>query len=87
MGRGTLRGVRGSAAADYVRICGPNPDPGVPRQVTSLELRSLGNDLLLPMACIHRWGWKITLNPDATTTATSPRRDKILHSHTPAAAA
>ncbi|HUZ25748.1 MAG TPA: HNH endonuclease signature motif containing protein, partial [Streptosporangiaceae bacterium] len=32
---------------------------------------------------IHRWGWTITLNPDGTTTATSPDHTKVLHSHGP----
>ena len=32
---------------------------------------------------IHRWGWTITLNPDATTTATSPNHTTTLHSHGP----
>jgi hypothetical protein len=35
---------------------------------------------------IHRWGWTITLNPDGTTTMTSPD-GRILHSHSPPAAA
>jgi hypothetical protein len=30
---------------------------------------------------IHRWGWTITLHPDATTTAQSPGRTRTLHSH------
>jgi hypothetical protein len=32
------------------------------------------------MACIHRWGWTVVLNPDGTTTAISPDRLRILHS-------
>jgi hypothetical protein len=32
---------------------------------------------------IHQWGWKVTLNPDGTTTARSPDGTKILHSHGP----
>jgi hypothetical protein len=32
---------------------------------------------------IHQWGWKVTLNPDGTTTARSPDGTKILHSHSP----
>jgi hypothetical protein len=35
---------------------------------------------------IHRWGWTITLNPDGTTTMTSPH-GRVLHSHSPPAAA
>jgi hypothetical protein len=31
---------------------------------------------------IHRWGWNLHLNPDGTTTATSPH-GQILHSHSP----
>ena len=32
---------------------------------------------------IHRWGWKLVLNPDGTTTAWNPDKTKILHSHVP----
>jgi hypothetical protein len=32
---------------------------------------------------IHRWGWDLHLNPDGTTTATSPDRMRTLHSHGP----
>jgi Domain of unknown function (DUF222)/HNH endonuclease len=48
---------------------------------------TLGN--LVPLCsfhhliAIHRWGWTITLHPDATTTATSPDRQHTLHSHSP----
>ena len=35
------------------------------------------------LVVIHRWGWSLTLNPDGTTTATSPDRQRILHSHSP----
>jgi uncharacterized protein DUF222/HNH endonuclease len=35
----------------------------------------------------HRWGWTLALNPDGTTTATSPDRTRVLHSHSPPAAA
>jgi HNH endonuclease len=31
---------------------------------------------------IHRWGWALRLNPDGTTTATSPH-GHTLHSHGP----
>jgi hypothetical protein len=33
--------------------------------------------------CIHRWGWKVTLHPDGTWTATSPDGSQVLHSHAP----
>jgi hypothetical protein len=32
--------------------------------------------------CIHRWGWRITLNPDGTTTACGPD-GQVQHSHSP----
>jgi hypothetical protein len=35
--------------------------------------------------CIHRWGWTLVLNPDGTTTAWSPDKTKVLHSHSPPA--
>jgi Domain of unknown function (DUF222)/HNH endonuclease len=31
---------------------------------------------------LHRWRWRLVLNPDGTTTATSPN-GRILHSHSP----
>ena len=36
---------------------------------------------------IHRWGWTLALNADGTTTAWSPDRTKVLHSHSPPARA
>ncbi len=51
---------------------------------------SLGNCVLLcsfhHLIMVHRWGWVISLNADGTTTATSPD-GRILHSHSPPAAA
>jgi HNH endonuclease len=48
---------------------------------------SLGNLLLLctfhHLIAVHRWGWGITLHPDATVTATSPDRTRVLRSHGP----
>jgi Domain of unknown function (DUF222) len=32
---------------------------------------------------IHHWGWTLRLNPDGTTTATSPDGRRVLHSHGP----
>jgi hypothetical protein len=50
---------------------------------------SLGNLLLLctfhHLIAVHRWGWQITLHPDATVTAASPGRGRVLHSHSPPA--
>jgi HNH endonuclease len=55
--------------------------------------RSQGGATALPnlvLACsfhhliaIHRWGWLLALNGDGTTTATSPDRTRVLHSHGP----
>jgi hypothetical protein len=36
---------------------------------------------------VHRWRWTLILNPDGTTTATSPDGRRVLHSHAPPAAA
>ena len=51
---------------------------------------SLRNCVLLcsfhHLILIHRWGWTITLNPDGTTTLTSPD-GRTLHSHSPPATA
>ena len=51
---------------------------------------SLGNCVLLcpfhHLILIHRWGWAIALNPDGTTTLTSPA-GRTLHSHGPPTAA
>jgi hypothetical protein len=35
------------------------------------------------LTAIHRWGWKLTLHSDGTTTATSPDGARTLHSHGP----
>jgi hypothetical protein len=52
---------------------------------------SLANLLLLRtfhhLIAVHRWGWHVTLHPDATVTATSPDRTRTLHSHGPPARA
>ena len=39
------------------------------------------------LVAIHRWGWRLVLNPDGTTTATSPDGDRTFHSHAPPIAA
>ncbi len=38
------------------------------------------------LIAIHRWGWRLTLHPDGTTTATGPD-GRVLHSHSPPAKA
>jgi len=35
------------------------------------------------LVAVHRWGWKLIVNPDGTTTAWSPDRSEVLHSHGP----
>ncbi len=35
------------------------------------------------LIAIHHWGWTLHLNPDATTTATSPDGRRVWHSHSP----
>ncbi len=35
------------------------------------------------LIAIHRWGWKLLLNPDGTTTARSPDGKRVFHSHAP----
>ena len=52
-------------------------------KLTNLLLLCSFHHLIL----IHRWGWTITLNPDGTTTATSPDGHRTLHSHSPPSAA
>lgn len=62
-------------------------------QVHHLRLRSDGGPTSLPnlvplcpfhhLIAIHRWGWKLRLGPDGTTTATSPDGRRTLHSHGP----
>ena len=39
------------------------------------------------LVVVHRWGWTLVLNPDGTTTATSPDGRRTLHSHAPPSAA
>ena len=39
------------------------------------------------LIAIHQWGWQVRLNPDGTTTATSPDGTRILNSHDPPHAA
>ncbi len=50
---------------------------------------SLTNMILLcsfhHLILVHRRGWSIVLNPDGTTTMTSPDRGRIYHSHSPPA--
>jgi len=61
--------------------------------VHHLVPRSAGGATALPnlvplcrfhhLIAIHHWGWTLRLNPDATTTATSPDGRRVWHSHSP----
>jgi Domain of unknown function (DUF222) len=61
--------------------------------VHHLVPRSAGGATALPnlvplcrfhhLIAIHHWGWTLRLNPDATTTATSPDGHRVWHSHSP----
>ncbi len=51
--------------------------------LTNLVLLCSFHHLIL----IHRQGWSIILNPDGTTTMTSPDRSRVYHSHSPPAPA
>lgn len=65
-------------------------------QVHHIIPRSEGGPTALPnllvlcsfhhLVAIHRWGWRITLHGDGTTTAVSPDGCRVLHSHSPPAA-
>ena len=39
------------------------------------------------LIAVHQWGFTITLNPDGTTTMTSPDGKRVYHSHSPPTAA
>ncbi len=56
---------------------------GGPTRLTSLILLCRFHHLIY----VHEWGWTITLNPDGTTTATSPDHTRQYHSHAPPTAA
>ena len=60
----------------------PRPKGG-PTSLTNLIMLCAFHHLI----AIHRWGWQIVLQPDATVIATSPDRTRVLHSHSPPAQA
>ena len=55
---------------------------GGPTALSNLGLMCAFHHLIV----IHTWGWHVVLHPDGTVTATSPA-GKVLHSHSPPAAA
>jgi Domain of unknown function (DUF222)/HNH endonuclease len=52
-------------------------------KLTNLLLLCTFHHLIL----VHQWGWTISLNPDGTTTMTSPDGTRSYHSHSPPNAA
>ena len=68
------------------QVCHPHHiiprNKGGPTALHNLVLSCAFHHLIV----IHTWGWTVTLNPDATITATSPS-GRRLHSHSPPAAA
>ena len=69
-------------AACHVHHLTPRSDGG-PTSLANCALACTFHHLV----AIHRWGWILTLNPDGTTTATSPDGQRTLHSHAPPTAA
>jgi hypothetical protein len=71
--------------------------PAVVCHVHHLRPRADGGETSVSNCCllcsfhhliaVHRWGWQLSLNPDGTTTARSPDRRRVLHSHAPPTAA
>ncbi|MGB6457697.1 MAG: HNH endonuclease signature motif containing protein, partial [Streptosporangiaceae bacterium] len=71
--------------------------PAVRCHVHHLRHRADGGETSLTNCCllcqfhhliaVHRRGWQLTLNPDGTTTASSPDGTRTFHSHAPPAAA
>jgi hypothetical protein len=86
--------VRRAAAARHPCCAFPGCEqPASVCQVHHLMPRSEGGPTalrnLVPLCAfhhqtvIHRWGWRLRLNPDGTTTAASPDGRRVFHSHGP----
>lgn len=56
-------------------MCDRLPEPGSVSDALAILDRAL--------VAIHQWGWNLRLNPDGTTTATSPDGRRVVHSHSP----
>jgi hypothetical protein len=71
--------------------------PAVVCHVHHLRPRADGGETSITNCCllcsfhhliaVHRWGWQLILNPDGTTTATSPDGKRTFRSHAPPTAA
>jgi Domain of unknown function (DUF222) len=86
--------LRRAAATRHPRCAFPGCDqPASVCDIHHLIPRARGGPTALPnlvplcgfhhQIAVHRWGWELHLNPDGTTTATSPDRTRTLHSHGP----
>jgi Domain of unknown function (DUF222)/HNH endonuclease len=65
------------AACDVHHII--HREDGGPTSLTNLVMLCRFHHLI----AIHRWGWRVVLNPDGTTAARSPDGRKALYSHSP----
>jgi Domain of unknown function (DUF222)/HNH endonuclease len=75
-------GCEQPAAACHVHHLIPRAQGG-PTSVSNCALLCPFHHLV----AIHRWGWTLVVNPDGTSTATSPDGQRTLHSHAPPTAA
>jgi len=66
----------------HVHHLRPRADGGATTVTNCLLLCSFHH-----LIVVHQWGWTLLLNPDGTTTATSPDGRRVLHSHAPPTAA
>ena len=86
--------VSSAVGGDHARAAFPGCDqPASVCDIHHLTPRARGGPTALPnlvplcgfhhQIAVHRQGWILRLNPDGTTTATSPDRTRTLHSHGP----
>jgi hypothetical protein len=75
-------GCRQRPAACQVHHIRPRSKGGT-TSLTNMTLLCAFHHLI----AVHRWGWQLTLHPDATVTAVSPDGLRTLHSHGPPARA
>jgi Domain of unknown function (DUF222)/HNH endonuclease len=86
--------LRRAATARHPHCAFPGCDqPASVCDIHHIIPRSRGGPTSLPnlvplcgfhhLTAVHRWGWRLALHPDGTTTATSPDRKRTMHSHGP----